>query len=880
MRKNTTESKLVYLGKWKKKIINALYQAGVLLPENASWERVMNGIIAFRQRKHGDAYIGFSLIDGMKIIADTKNTVHKIKSNSYDPSYKYPINVNLLNDMNIIDVDSPEFDINVAMCLWLFTNTPYMKVMAEKYITTITNFNDRIQEEINKTLKKNLYKHSDTLNDPEYWNNLQNWTKETGHDVPGEPPHTVISYTGSWMDIRLMGDGYELNQIISKDRQKTYTYSVYLKADKDATVSFFPKTTNNSYLTIEPGYQGIKVSNKWERHTVKITVKYITPKNGDSPWDITIPLNPVIQSPENIKLYLALPMLIEGHEEVPYNNGTPTEDPILKNIVTTMFNKNYLNNFFYLFDKVLAYPLEYPGILEDPHFKVLLEKFKSRKSKEIIDWVNGLNESFVRGIQSNVVPIHGSHDKNRPDVYFHRTFNPKSDRYIPNPYMGYVPYCRWGEYGPEITTVYADMRWREVDKVNERYDITEWKKISRIDSPDIADKDILFRLILDEPSDTKHSDLPPALTIEPTYGKYYDNSYGKGFAPNYEAILPEFQILARDVGQQLMRIKNIKIHQLGVLGHWGEWHNNYGEGVAKIGSKYLIHRYIEEYNFGTFSEGHRYATEDYYCYFMMRRPFYLAKDKDMGVFNDMLGDKPSTDEWLDWINNGGPYDQTPTEENLVVAYPEVLRKGINAGELTSGIPMEDLLGKDLETTIETIKNSHVRMIGQKIPDKSVNEESYWKILEHVGYRIHIKDMTIKSYLEYDYKNPTEQKNKYILTLTIENKGNAFFSGLYPNYSGLVPNIVTIDKNFIDLPEGSKYNADIYNYSSVNFGILNLEPGQSIKISTKLNLDDHGRSRESKYLFYIKEKFSGKYITFDNEDFDKFLTVGIQELENE
>lgn len=885
MRKNTTESKLVYLGKWKKKIINALYQAGVLLPENASWEKITNAIMIFRQRRHLGSINFDDLIDGENLISDPRNYVHKNTPNSYDPSAKYPININLMSNMNMINPDSPEFDINLAMYFWLLSDGTFMNI--EDWIYTKEGMNSKelekiVNEELSKKMKKNLYKDSNTFKDPEYWGNLENWTKETGHDVPGEPPHKVISYTGSWMDIRLIGDGYELNQAIDRNSTKSFIYSVYLKADRDATVSFFPKTANTNLLSIEPGYQGIKVSTKWERHSVKITVTY-KPPHMDGPPNVSIPLNPVIQSPENIKLYLAMPMLIEGDTEEPYNDGVNArQDPLLRSTILNIFNKGYIPNMFDLFNKIAPYPLEYPGIVESPDVKEYIEQFKSKKASEIANWGNNLTRSFVDNIKTRVPKIPGyNSDKS---LYFKRTFEPKEDRYIPNPFMGYVPYSRWGEYGPEITTVYIDMRWREAVNESGKYNLTKWKKDSRLDDPEVSDKDFLFRMILDEPSDTKHSDLPPALTVEPTYGKYYNNSYGKGFAPNYQAILPEFIkfISSNDPMREIVTTKRMGVHQFGLLGHWGEWHNNYGEGVEKIGNKELMEKYIEEYKkYINIKDDHRYYYNlNHSSYGMMRRPFSVAKENDMGVFNDMLGDKPSTDEWLDWINNGGTYDQTPSEENMVVAYPEVLTHGINGGELTSGIPMEDLLGKDLETTIETIKNSHVRMIGQKIPDKSVNEEAYWKILEHVGYRIHIKDMTIKSYLDdgYTYYGKTPG-NFYLITLTIENRGNAFFSGFFPNNNHIKYDTHIKKKDFIDNP--SLYDPSSSGSPATKIGIINLPPGRSTKISIPIILKDIGGFpgdgvSSGRFLFYIREKWSNKFITFDNNEFDKFLVVGIPE----
>lgn len=43
---------------------------------------------------------------------------------------------------------------------------------------------------------------------------------------------------------------------------------------------------------------------------------------------------------------------------------------------------------------------------------------------------------------------------------------------------------------------------------------------------------------------------------------------------------------------------------------------------------------------------------------LMRRPFCSAKNYGFGLYNDMAGHPEDTKTWIEWIENGGVYDQT------------------------------------------------------------------------------------------------------------------------------------------------------------------------------------------------------------------------------
>lgn len=899
MKKNTTESKLVYLGKMKKKMIDALYQCGVLLPENASWQKILNGVAYLNKTFNlgqwdiSDKKMLFR--DGMKF-PDVEIIDDTVLPNSYNPSYKYPVRIGKNMDTSLLDVNSPNYDFNTALAFYfLYIKGEYMSSFSV-YNTDAGSYKSTVQQVLNNKLydEANYYREQSTsLRDASYWNNIRQWQQEPTEKVSNIPyEHNVISYTGPYMFLYTRDRN---NQRIYKGNGTFYIlYSVYLKADRNINVDWFINTTQKFDLdAIEISHISkiFEVTTEWQRFSTIVSINIKKEYNRY----VDIEINPYVQTPHWVKLYFALPyMHIYNNGNTPpeklpaFNNGQAIVDDTIVNFIYNIINRGKTKYFYNYLQKILSIPISKNDIIfmkKDENIIRLMDEFIEREKSRIFSWTQSFSADTLNEINSNAVMVPLKNKKHK--LNFKRVFKPRNDRYIPNPMMGYAPNSRWGEYDPEITTVYVDMRWREVYLSHEgnpgennlqiRYDLEEWKKNSRLYHKDVSGKSKIFRLILDEPTNEEHCDMPEVMRVE-KYGKPYSNSYGKGFAPNYEAIFPHYSALIRYINNDVRQYTGI--YQFGILGHWGEWHNNYREGVPKIGDKELMEKYVKEFNKYHFTESltppNRITQLDQWArsghIAMMRRPFSIAKENGWGVFNDMIGDKEATKEWLGWIEKGGTYDQTPTEENMVVEYKDVFKYGINGGELTSSIPMEDILGKHLDQTIEDIKKSHLRIIGQKIPDKRVNEEAYWKILECIGYRIHIKELKIQSY-EEDYTEffpdlyNLRPNMSYLISLTLENKGNAFFSGYYTIYDGMIP---AGGFNFnlnIDNP-----NDDQYYYENMAAGrtYVNLCPGEIKTIRFKISSTEQVGLFSSS--FTLNERYSGQSITFDNQEFNDTLPL--------
>ena len=164
--------------------------------------------------------------------------------------------------------------------------------------------------------------------------------------------------------------------------------------------------------------------------------------------------------------------------------------------------------------------------------------------------------------------------------------------------------------------------------------------------------------------------------------------------------------------------------ELGSLGHWGEWHVNTDEGVAPLPGAAVRERYVLPW-----------LAAFPYAKLLMRRPFAIAAEKGLGVYNDMTGHPADTAEWLDWLAMGGGYDQTG-EPNALVPLPEVWRTAPVGGEFTSSLPMEEILGEQLSRTLTLLSMSHATFLGPKVPKEGVTGRE--AVLSALGYRLGVR----------------------------------------------------------------------------------------------------------------------------------------------
>ena len=329
-----------------------------------------------------------------------------------------------------------------------------------------------------------------------------------------------------------------------------------------------------------------------------------------------------------------------------------------------------------------------------------------------------------------------------------------------NPLMGYAPSAWYNEVSEDISLLYMDITWAELEpeegvynwaSIDEENQISRWRK---------EGKHLVLRFVCDIPSDEEHMDIPEWLYEKSgKAGKWYDGEYGKGFAPDYNnpTIISCHEKAVKALGEHFGQDGLISYVELGSLGHWGEWHVNYSEGIQRIPREAVRDKYILPWT---------EAFPD--AMILMRRPFASAEKYGFGLYNDMTGQPEATQSWFDWINNGGEYDQTG-EKNVIVPMKDFWKTAPSGGEFTSSLSMEEMLDTNLSGTVEMIREAHTTFLGPKIPDENY-VDGYKEVLKNMGYRLWISMAELKN---------TAKGSR--LKLTWENSGVAPMYKEWPVY---------------------------------------------------------------------------------------------------
>lgn len=331
-----------------------------------------------------------------------------------------------------------------------------------------------------------------------------------------------------------------------------------------------------------------------------------------------------------------------------------------------------------------------------------------------------------------------------------------SNQVISNPLMGFAPRADSSEVEDWHQLVYIDVYWSDLEPqkgefnwaaVEHQHQFERWRK---------SGKHAVFRFISDYPTKKAHKDIPDWLYEETKDGTSYSNSYGQGYSPNYSNpdFLEAFNRVVEAMGERWGQDSFISYIELGVLGHWGEWHTSLEAKQAGAMPKEDIRdQYVRPW-----------LTAFPNAKILMRRPFNIAAQEKLGLFNDVFGDEYETKRWLCWIKQGGDYDQLD-EEDALSSMPKFWQTAPSGGEITSDKSMKELLTSDISATVQMLKDSHTTFLGPKIADKNISESGYNDMLKNMGYRFFIKDV----HLTKDDQ----------LQLVIENKGVAPFYWKWP-----------------------------------------------------------------------------------------------------
>ncbi|MDD2213879.1 MAG: DUF4832 domain-containing protein [Oscillospiraceae bacterium] len=332
----------------------------------------------------------------------------------------------------------------------------------------------------------------------------------------------------------------------------------------------------------------------------------------------------------------------------------------------------------------------------------------------------------------------------------------QTDAVLNNPLMGFAPAADSSLAGGDNTLVFLNLTWREWEPQEGEFDWTGINQTYHLDQWKAQGKRVVLRFVCDLPGDTAHSDIPDWLYDKTGDGSYYDISYGQGYAPDYSN--PIFIAAHRQALLALSQYLNqdgfLAYVQLGSLGHWGEWHVKSDAGLPSMPSEAICRQYLAAYQ-EAFPE----------ALLLTRRPYAFAAESGCGVYNDMTGILQDTQTWLDWINQGGTDDQA-VGGLAYQAQPDIWESAPVGGEFGSSIAMTELLGEDLQQTLQLIAASHMTFIGPKYPTGRTEDggtAAADTVLKQLGYRYGVSQAALSR---------SFWRDKLSVKLTLENYGAA------------------------------------------------------------------------------------------------------------
>lgn len=330
-----------------------------------------------------------------------------------------------------------------------------------------------------------------------------------------------------------------------------------------------------------------------------------------------------------------------------------------------------------------------------------------------------------------------------------------------NPLMGYAPCAWYDELREDVTLLYMDITWRELEPQEGMFDWEAIEAENQIDRWREEGRHIVLRFVCDVPGQKAHLDIPDWLYEKTnhagTWYAYADNR--QGFSPDYgnASFIAYHARAIQALGDRYGRDGLVSFVELGSLGHWGEWHVELDAGVKALPKLETRREYVRMW---------REAFPE--AFLLLRRPFLEGQELSLGLYNDMSGHREATEEWMDWIMFGDDFSQTG-EADALVPMPEGWKNAPIGGELTSSLSMERMLADDLRQTLRLIRGSHTTFLGPKTADPEY-EEGYFALLGTMGYRLWISEAAVE-----------RAETCFRVTLTWQNSGIAPFYASWPVY---------------------------------------------------------------------------------------------------
>ena len=310
------------------------------------------------------------------------------------------------------------------------------------------------------------------------------------------------------------------------------------------------------------------------------------------------------------------------------------------------------------------------------------------------------------------------------------------DGAISNPLTGNVWWAEDLSPRPQpISLVYANITWAQLEPQEGEYAFEALEEANHFAYWRDQGVHIILRFVMDMPGKSAHQDLPDWL-VRRVNGQAYSVSYGRGWCPDYgdPELLEAHGRAVAALGERYDSDPFVSFVELGSLGHWGEWHVH--EDAGTMPDEAVRELYVADY-LEAFPQ----------TQLLMRRPFRIAAQQGLGLYNDMAGNREATLRWLDWVRNGGAYADEPQG---LAAMPEGWKTGAVGGELATDRTPEALLREEKDL-LALFQQSHTSWIGphsfSTVEDESL-QQTRDDLMAGIGYRLRVSESTLRGEMFY------------------------------------------------------------------------------------------------------------------------------------
>ncbi len=317
---------------------------------------------------------------------------------------------------------------------------------------------------------------------------------------------------------------------------------------------------------------------------------------------------------------------------------------------------------------------------------------------------------------------------------------------ITNPFKGYAPYVEANNRKDIPTTMaFFETSWRELEPTHGNYKFAEWEAQTAKTTPT---KRTVIRVYMDYPD--KGLGLPQWLIDQGVKMTPYKD-FGGGKSPDYSdpRLRKALMSFIKAYGERYDKDPQVAFVQMGILGHWGEWHT--WPTVDLFASDAVQKEVVDAMR----------AAFPHKKIMGRNAVGYLAKQEWVGFHDDMIPqDTVGPDDWqfVPTMKAAG------RDQNWKIAP--------TGGEMVPGAAQQ-YLGKEWDLTLKAVDVAHLTWIGPYCPTMNNATSPEYKqraeeLSQKMGYDFQLKSVDV-----------SKDAGKLTVTLKGTNQGVAPFYYQWP-----------------------------------------------------------------------------------------------------